>query len=122
METAGTVSTEPIGDVSVVVLSGEHDLNTAPDVRVALEAALAAGALIVDLSPATFVDSSILGVILDARRAAGEAQSGFAVVIEGAGHDPVRRVLEMTGLLSELPVLDSREVAIGLAEAAPTSP
>ena len=34
---------------------------------------------VVDLSPASFIDSSILGVILDARRQANEGGRGFAV-------------------------------------------
>ena len=68
----------------------------------------------VDLSAATFVDSSILGAILDARRNAGEAELGFAVTHSG-GNDAVGRVLEITGLRTELPVHSVREEAMEAA-------
>ena len=96
---------------SVLVISGEHDLNTAGDLRAQLDELLAARApVIVDLSAATFVDSSILGVLLDARRRAEEAGIGFAVA-QSDGADAVTRVLEITGLREELPVHGSRDAA-----------
>ncbi|MFL5908742.1 MAG: STAS domain-containing protein, partial [Solirubrobacterales bacterium] len=66
--------------------------------------------VIVDLSPATFIDSSILGVILDGRRRAAEADLGFAV-LHADGADAVNRVLEVTGLSAELPEQARREEA-----------
>jgi anti-sigma B factor antagonist len=66
--------------------------------------------VLVDLSPATFVDSSILGVILDARRIAQERGVGFAVA-SADGAAAVGRVLEITGLRAELPVHESIETA-----------
>ena len=59
-------------------MSGEHDLGTVSRVREALGAAAADGkAVLVDLSSATFVDSSILGALLEARREAREGDSGL---------------------------------------------
>jgi anti-sigma B factor antagonist len=96
---------------AVVTISGEHDLSTAPNLRRRLDNLLDEGtATVVDLSPATFIDSSILGVILDARRRAAEANIGFAVV-HANGADAVDRVLEVTGLRAELPVHARREEA-----------
>ena len=90
--------------LSVVTISGEHDLSTAPNLRRRLDELLEERSpVVVDLSPATFIDSSILGVILDGRRRAEEAQLGFAVVHTN-GADAVSRVLEVTGLRTELPV------------------
>jgi anti-sigma B factor antagonist len=97
--------------MAVLTISGEHDLSTAPNLRRRLSSLLDQNtATIVDLSPATFVDSSILGVILDCRRRAGEAGVGFAVV-HASGADAVDRVLEVTGLRAELPVHARREEA-----------
>jgi anti-sigma B factor antagonist len=97
--------------LAVLTISGEHDLNTAPELRSQFEVAMQGDrGVVVDLSPATFVDSSILGVILDARRRAGAAGKGFAVV-QGSGAEAVARVLEITGLRAELPVHESREMA-----------
>jgi anti-sigma B factor antagonist len=98
--------------LAVLTISGEHDLSTAPNLRRRLDALLEEGtATVVDLSPATFIDSSILGVILEARRRAAEANVGFAVV-HSNGADAVDRVLEVTGLRAELPVHSRREDAV----------
>jgi Anti-anti-sigma regulatory factor (antagonist of anti-sigma factor) len=103
----------------VLTISGEHDLSTAPDLRRGLDGLLDEGTpTVVDLSPATFIDSSILGVILDGRRRAAEADIGFAVV-HSNGADAVDRVLEVTGLRAELPVHSQREAAV--SEVADTS-
>lgn len=96
----------------MLTISGEHDLSTAPNLRRRLDGLLDESTpTVVDLSPATFVDSSILGVILDGRRRAAEADIGFAVV-HSNGADAVDRVLEVTGLRTELPVHSRREEAL----------
>ena len=101
--------------LAVLTVSGEHDLSTAPDLRRRLDELLNEGtATVVDLSPATFIDSSILGVILDSRRRAADAEIGFAVVHTN-GADAIDRVLEVTGLRAELPVHALREEAIAAA-------
>jgi anti-sigma B factor antagonist len=101
--------------LAVVTISGEHDLSTAPNLRRRLDRLLdERTAIVVDLSPATFIDSSILGVILDGRRRAAEAGIGFAVV-HSNGADAVDRVLEVTGLRAELPVHARREEAFAAA-------
>jgi anti-sigma B factor antagonist len=97
--------------VAVLTIAGEHDLSTAPNLRRRLDSLLDEGtAAVVDLSPATFIDSSILGVILDGRRRAADSGIGFAVVHTN-GADAVDRVLEVTGLRAELPVHARREEA-----------
>jgi anti-sigma B factor antagonist len=99
-------------DLAVLTISGEHDLNTAPNLRRRLAALIDEGtATVIDLSPATFIDSSILGAILAGRRRAAEAKIGFAVA-RSNGSDSVDRVLEVTGLRAELPVHAQREEAI----------
>jgi anti-sigma B factor antagonist len=101
--------------LAVLTISGEHDLSTAPNLRRRLDALLDEGvATVVDLSPATFIDSSILGVILDGRRRATEGNIGFAVARLN-GSEAVDRVLEVTGLRAELPVHARREEAISAA-------
>ncbi|MDQ3758592.1 MAG: STAS domain-containing protein [Actinomycetota bacterium] len=120
MDAVGEVRRDSGGDgIEVVELHGEHDLGTLPKVREAFEAAGGEKALIIDLSTASFVDSSILGAVLDARRLAGEAGRGFAVACGGAA-EPVRRVLEVTGLAEELPVHPNREAALSALAGAPT--
>ena len=97
--------------LTVVLIQGEHDLSTAPVLRSQLEQLISdGGPLVVDLTEATFIDSSILGTVLQARRDATEAEVGFAVA-HGGGADAVERVLEITGLRADLPVHRSREDA-----------
>ena len=102
---------------ALLTLSGEHDLSTAPELRRRLDKLLEEGTpTIVDLSPATFIDSSILGVILDGRRRAGENEVGFAVM-HSDGAEAVDRVLEVTGLRGELPVHAGRGAAVSALSA-----
>jgi anti-sigma B factor antagonist len=104
------------GDVVVVVVEGEHDIYTAPALRERLEEALAkGGGVVVDLTGATFVDSSVLGALLDARRRALDAHQGFVVCVGEQVEPGVRRILDITGLVPVLPVVSGRDEAIEAA-------
>lgn len=106
----------------MLTISGEHDLSTAPAMRRRLTVLLDEGTpTVLDLSPATFIDSSILGVILDARGRAADAGVGFAVA-HSNGADAVERVLEVTGLRAELPVHAHREEAVSAASGSSGKP
>jgi anti-sigma B factor antagonist len=100
----------------VVVVEGEHDIYTAPTLRERLEEALGrGGGIVVDLTAATFVDSSVLGALLDARRRAIEAGQGYVVCVGDSVEPGVQRILDITGLVPVLPVLQGREEAIAAA-------
>ena len=105
-----------------VRITGEHDISTAPNLRECLEEALGRHrALIVDLSKTTFMDSSILGALLEARRQAHDQTTGFVVCL---GPDPqagVRRILEITGLVPVFPVVETPEEALAAARSQPTA-
>jgi len=105
--------------VVVVVVTGEHDVYTAPSLRDQIQSVIEEKApFVIDLTPATFVDSSILRVLLEARRQAEETGLGFAVAL-GNGEGPgVRRILEVTGLMNVFPVLANREEALQTAKSA----
>jgi anti-sigma B factor antagonist len=99
--------------VAVVVVHGEHDVYTAPSLREQLSALVEEGSpVVVDLTPATFIDSSILGVLLGGLRRAREHDSGFALVIGTSSEPTVRRIFEVTGLFPVFPVFASREEAV----------
>jgi anti-sigma B factor antagonist len=107
------------GDVIVVAIEGEHDIYTAPALRERLDEALERkGGVVVDLTQATFVDSSVLGALLDARRRALEASQGFVVCVGETVEPGVRRILDITGLVPVLPVIEGREAAIETARSA----
>jgi anti-sigma B factor antagonist len=91
----------PTPGVALVVLGGEHDLHSAPLVEQAAAEALLGGAhLIVDLSPAQFIDSSIINLLVQLRNEAAEQNRRFNLVIGTA--PSVKRTLEICGVLQVL--------------------
>jgi anti-sigma B factor antagonist len=118
MDANPIVLDESVEYVVVVVVEGEHDIYTAPTLRERLDEAIArGGGIVVDLSGATFVDSSVLGALLDVRRRAIEAGQGFVVCVGGSIEPGVQRILDITGLVPVLPVITGREAAIEAARA-----
>jgi anti-sigma B factor antagonist len=110
------------GDVLVVAVNGEQDIYTAPALRERLEQGLGAETgLIVDLSAATFLDSSILGALLEARRQAQERSLGYVVCLGETPEPGVQRILEITGLVPVFPVVGSKDEALEAARAAATA-
>jgi len=84
-----------------VVVRGEIDMETAPQLERVLDDVVAKGALLVtlDLEGVDFLDSSGLRVILGASKKLS-AQEG-QLLIEGAS-SAVERVLEITGVIERL--------------------
>jgi anti-sigma B factor antagonist len=83
-------------------LTGEIDLAAVPAVRAAVLALVAdpdVGAIIVDLSETTFLDSSGIGELVRSQRLATEA--GTRLQVTGA-RNRVAAVLELTGLVDLL--------------------
>ncbi|WP_219414109.1 STAS domain-containing protein [Pseudonocardia nigra] len=103
---------EPRPGVRVLSPAGEVDLCTAPLLRDAAFAAVAAGPrhLVVDLCGVTFCGSTGLVVLMDARRHAQAHGVGFRTA--GATRC-VRRVLEITGLGPVLAHGDTLDVVLG---------
>jgi anti-sigma B factor antagonist len=84
------------GDACVVRLGGELDLYNAPQVRQALtEAASESPArVVVDLSEVEFIDSTALGVLIEART---RLDNRRAFLLAAPGLE-TRRALEISGL------------------------
>jgi anti-sigma B factor antagonist len=102
--------------VVVLTVQGEHDVYTAPSITEKVDALLDERVpFVIDLTPATFVDSSVLRVLLEARRRAEEESVGFAVALGQDDSGAVRRVLEVTGLIPVLPVHPARDAAMQAA-------
>ena len=83
-------------DAIVVSLSGELDLYNAEEMRLALLEACEAGpdVLVVDLEEVRFIDSTALGVLIEARSRMAD-RSGFRLAAPGL---ETRRALEVSGL------------------------
>ena len=97
----------------IVTIGGELDLATAPQVQRTLSAALADlhpadPSLLVDLHRLEFMDTSGLGLLLRARKAAREHGSDLILI---APAPRVRRVLSKTNLLQTFTVYPSVSAA-----------
>jgi anti-sigma B factor antagonist len=94
----------------VLEVGGELDLYTAPRLssQVGEIIALGATSLVVDLTETTFVDSTALHVLLDAKKRI-LAEGGDLVVVCPSPH--VRRIFEVTGVDGLLRLCRSVEVA-----------
>ena len=96
---------------ALVVLAGEHDLHSADEVHQTLDQCLAVcDHLIVDLSTTEFVDSTIVGVLLQAKKSAIELDCKFNLVLGTA--PAVERILELTGVVPLLNVVPTVEGAL----------
>ena len=80
----------------VVAVSGEIDTKTAGEFRRAIESAIAGhGRIEVDLSDATFMDSTGLSVLVAAYHDLGQARE--AIVLRSPP-PPIRKVLDISGV------------------------
>ena len=108
----------PTGDVAVVVVQGEVDLFTAPQLHEALISGIEDGVqrLIVDLSEAPFIDSTGLGVLVAALRRL-QSRGGHVDVVCGRAN--VVRTFEVSGLLGAFGLYATREEALATARSMP---
>lgn len=107
MNTKNAITRTHVGDAAVVALTGEHDLNTYPELVQAIgEVARPEARIAVDLTDATFVDSTVLRAIVGC---AGEAES---FVIAAPPGTPPRRLLELTRLTDVYTVVDDLSAAL----------
>jgi anti-anti-sigma factor len=87
-------------------LRGEHEAFTADKLSQEFDRLLEAGvAILVDLRRTTFIDSTVVGLLLTASRAASERGVDFVLLVGDETGWPVHRLLEVTGLGSDLEVV-----------------
>ena len=101
---------ERVGDAVVVRRSGELDLYNAHEVRNALveQAAGEPERVVVDLSGVEFIDSTALGVLIEARTKLANRRS-FLLAAPGR---ETHRALQISGLDQHLAVHDTVEAAL----------
>jgi anti-anti-sigma factor len=118
----GTLAVEQVTErgrapCTVLRLGGEHDVATAGALRDALADADAA-AVVVDLTDCTFADSSIISVLLHARR----ERPAFAVVLPSDPTSAVVRAFDITDVTAHLACCASLHEARRLIEPGPPPP
>jgi anti-sigma B factor antagonist len=99
-----------VGHRTVLAVTGELDVDTAPELEAAADAALEAGAyeLWIDLSGTTFMDSAGVHLLLGLQRRSAELSRRLAIICPAGC---VRRLLELTRLVGVLPVYGDRGAA-----------
>lgn len=109
------IETAHAGSVAVVTLVGEHDLATKPALDEVLGAVARPGvSVVIDVSPATFIDLTVVGAVEYA------AENADAVAVVAADDAPCRRLLELIGLAAKTSIFPSQDDALRslLAQAA----
>jgi anti-sigma B factor antagonist len=100
-----TVDVREDGGRTIVSVTGEVDMATAPRLRAYVEGvvALQRGDVVLDVSGVSFMDSTGIGVVMHAARQL--AGGGHALVLR-APRQPLRRLLDITGIARVLEVED----------------
>jgi anti-sigma B factor antagonist len=103
------------GDETTIVLGGELDMCSAPALRDALTRAIEARVkhVIVDLTDATFVDSTAIGALMVATREIRESRGQLSLVCANRN---VLRTLEIAGLDRHIAVAPTHEEALQAAD------
>jgi anti-sigma B factor antagonist len=98
------------GSAAVVVASGELDAYAAPDLSAELQLIRDRQRVVVDLSRVSFMDSTVLGLLVRATRELSEGEARVRIVLPAG---PARRIFEITALDSVLPIAETRGAAVG---------
>ena len=96
------------GSVSSVSVGGEVDLSTAPELKEVLNGVIDGGAryVLVDLSSATFIDSTTLGVLMGAVKRVRPEGGEIAIACKDQN---IRKIFEITLLDRVFAIFDTPE-------------
>ena len=105
------IALEQIGrELWLVVVGGEQDLATVDRLREEIERAeIAGGDIVVDLSQATFIDSSVAGLLVE-HGLRPTSDVSIALVIPAAGFPA--KVLRLLEIYDRLPAFETRAEAL----------
>ncbi len=108
----GTIAVVTGAAATIVALSGDLDLSTAPALREVLLDLVGQPLVVLDLERCTFLDSTVLGVLVAAsRRMADEGGALVGVGAQGIVRNALR-VTRMSELLQDIDALDPDTAAL----------
>jgi anti-sigma B factor antagonist len=101
--------------IVVLAAGGEIDLAASPELRKCIATRMKAGSrrLMLDLSPATFIDSTAIGVIASSAARLNEI-GGSLTLVCASGNDRVLHILEIAGMPAVLELHSSRDDALAV--------
>jgi anti-anti-sigma factor len=107
-----TVDEAIVGGVGVFAAGGEVDYAASPLLQehIARHIKASARQLVIDLSRATFIDSTAIGVLMGAVRSLHEACGGTLALV--CVNENVLKILEISGLQAAIAVYRTREEAL----------
>ena len=107
-------------DTHVIELGGEIDLYTAPEFKDRMVQVIEEGKkrVVVDLSNATFIDSTTLGVLVGGVKRLRPSGGTLAIV---CSNQNISKIFEITGLDRVFPIHDSRDDALSALAADSTA-
>lgn len=115
-----TVTSRQEGASTVISVSGEIDVYTAPSLRERLNELVASGKydLIVDMEGVEFLDSTGLGVLVGGLKRVRSHEGALRLV---CAQEKILKVFRITGLTKVFPILPTLADALADADPAPES-
>jgi anti-sigma B factor antagonist len=101
-------------DAHVVAVGGELDMNAAPELKESILGVVDEGKtrVVVDLTEATFIDSTAIGVLVGGLKRLREAGGSLDLV---CNNENILRIFEIVGLDQAFAIHDSRGDAVSAA-------
>jgi|BarGraNGADG00312_1021997.scaffolds.fasta_scaffold24022_2 anti-sigma B factor antagonist len=102
------ITTEDVDHFSLIVLSGEVDVYSAPKLREAIKDLVDQGRnnIIVDLEKVDFLDSTGLGVLVGGLKRVKQNEGELGII---CNQEKILRIFRITGLTKVFPIYASRQ-------------
>ncbi|MDX6618612.1 MAG: hypothetical protein QOK36_998 [Gaiellales bacterium] len=109
----GPITIEVVSSrAAVVTLGGDHDVASRNSLADAFSVAGTGRDVLVDLTACTFIDSTIIKLLLQTMRQLEEQDTRFELVIDSDPRGHVARVVELMGIADVIPTHVSRSDGI----------
>jgi anti-sigma B factor antagonist len=102
------------GDIALLAMGGEIDYDASPQLKERIADHIKAGRrrLVLDISAATFIDSTAIGVLVGAVARLREAGGGSLAIVCADENESVLRIFQITGVENMIELYRSREEAL----------
>jgi anti-anti-sigma factor len=117
----GATTLTRTGEIWTLTLTGEHDLTTVESLDDDMEQIAASGtSVVINLSPATFIDSQVIAWLLRWWKRSLESTHLHVAVAVGEAPSPVTRLLDLVDLADTLPCYPTTTAALRQLQAGTT--